>query len=70
MKYREGAPVGNDDAIIQFSDNALNSVIVTKNADDFGTHNTPSGKTILRIPAFAFLYILGHIEKQTQLNIK
>lgn len=70
VKYREGAPVGVDDAIIQFSDNALNSVIVTKNADDFGTHNTPSGKTILRIPAFAFLYILGHIEKQTQLNIK
>ena len=66
VKYREGAPVGNDNAIIQFSDNARTSIIVTKNAEDFGTHNTPSGKTILRIPAFAFLYMLGHIEKQGQ----
>ena len=64
VKYREGAPVGNDNAIIQFSDNARTSIIVTKNAEDFGMHNTPGGKTILRIPAFAFLYMLGHIEKQ------
>jgi hypothetical protein len=36
---------------------------VTKGASDFGVHNTKSGKDMLRIPAFAFLYLLGHAEK-------
>ena len=35
----------------------------TKTADDFGVHNTKSGKDLIRIPAFAFLYLLGHAEK-------
>ena len=30
---------------------------------DFGVHNTKSGKDMLRIPASAFLYLLGHAEK-------
>ena len=36
---------------------------IEKTADDFGVHNTKSGKDLIRIPAFAFLYLLGHAEK-------
>lgn len=63
VKYREGAPIADDDAIVQYCDDAAIAIIVTKTADDYGVHNTPSGNKMLRIPAFAFLYLLGHAEK-------
>lgn len=63
VKYREGAPVPNDDAIIELCREAAAGIIVTKNSTDFGVHNAPNGKELLRIPAFAFLYLLGHAEK-------
>lgn len=63
VKYREGAPIPNDDAIVELCDHAAAAIIVTKSADDFGVHDTPQGTQMLRIPAFAFLYLLGHAEK-------
>lgn len=63
VKYREGAPISDDDAISELSEEASAAIIVTKSANDFGVHNTKSGKEIIRIPAFAFLYLLGHAEK-------
>lgn len=63
VKYREGAPVSDDDAISEMCSEAAVAIIVTKSENDFGTHNTKSGKTMLRIPAFAFLYLLGNAEK-------
>ena len=63
VKYREGAPIADDDAICELCDEAADAIIVTKNANDFGIHNTKSGKDMIRIPAFAFLYLLGHAEK-------
>lgn len=63
VKYREGAPIPNDDAIVELCDQASAAIIVTKNADDYGVHDTPNGIQMLRIPAFAFLYLLGHAEK-------
>lgn len=63
VKYRENAPISNDDAIVELSDEAAAAIVVTKNADDFGAHDTPSGNQMLKIPAFAFLYLLGHAEK-------
>ncbi len=63
VKYREGAPIANNDAIIEFSDESSTAIIVTKTADDLGIHNAPNGKKLLRIPAFAFLYLLGNAEK-------
>jgi len=63
VKYREEAPIPDDDAIIELSEEASAAIIVTKTADDFGVHNTPTGKELLRIPAFAFLYLLGNAEK-------
>ena len=63
VKYREGAPIADDDAISQLCEGASASVIVTKNAGDFGIHTTKGSKNMIRIPAFAFLYLLGHAEK-------
>lgn len=63
VKYRDGAPIANDDAIVELCDEASVAIVVTKEANDFGVHNTPGGKELLRIPAFAFLYLLGNAEK-------
>lgn len=63
VKYREGAPIPDDDAISELCGEAAAAIVVTKAASDFGIHNTKSGKDMLRIPAFAFLYMLGYAEK-------
>lgn len=63
VKYREGAPIANDDAIVELCDSASAAIVVTKNANDYGIHNTDKNKDLLRIPAFAFLYLLGNAEK-------
>lgn len=63
VKYREGAPISDNDAISELCAEASAAIIVTKAASDFGVHNTKSGKDMLCIPAFAFLYLLGHAEK-------
>lgn len=63
VKYREGAPIADDDAIIEFCDEASAAIIITKTPNDFGIHNAPNNKELLRIPAFAFLYLLGNAEK-------
>lgn len=63
VKYRDKAPIADDDAIIELCEEASAAIIVTKNADDYGIHNTKSGKNLLRIPAYAFLYLLGNAEK-------
>lgn len=63
VKYREAAPIADDDAIVELCEEASVGIVVTKTATDFGVHNTPCGKDLLRIPAFAFLYLLGNAEK-------
>lgn len=63
VKYREKAPIADDDAIIELCEEASAVIIVTKNTNDFGVHHTKSGRELLRIPAYAFLYLLGNAEK-------
>lgn len=63
VKYREKATVSDDDAISELCDDASAAIIVTKSPVDFGFQKTPTGNKMLRIPAFAFLYLLGHAEK-------
>ncbi|HIV80957.1 MAG TPA: ATP-binding protein [Candidatus Avanaerovorax faecigallinarum] len=70
VKYREGAPIPDNSAIVELSGEAAASIVVTKTADDFGVHNTRSGKDLIRIPAFAFLYLLGHAEKHGYRGMK
>lgn len=63
VKYRDGAPIADNDAICQLCPEASAAIIVTKSADDYGIHNAPDGTKLIRIPAFAFLYLLGNAEK-------
>lgn len=63
VKYWETAQIKDDDAIVELCNEASAAIVVTKNANDFGVHNTNKGKDLLRIPAFAFLYLLGYAEK-------
>lgn len=63
VKYREQAPVPDDSMICELSDEASAAIVVTKRPDDYGTHREPNGKELIRIPAFAFLYLLGNAER-------
>ena len=63
VKYRDGAPIKNDDAISELCSSANAAIIVSKLADDFGMRPSSSGGEMLCIPAFAFLYLLGYAEK-------
>ncbi|MDE6032326.1 MAG: ATP-binding protein [Oscillospiraceae bacterium] len=63
VKYRDEAPIPDNSAICQLSDRASVAFVITKRADDFGLHAAPNGMKLIRIPAFAFLYLLGHAEK-------
>ena len=63
VKYRENARIGEKDAIYSLADEASFSIVVTKRCDDFGIQTSKNGNKILRLPAFAFLYLLGNAEK-------
>jgi predicted AAA+ superfamily ATPase len=63
VKYREQTILKNDDAICELAADARAALVITKRADDHGVLHLPGGGTIARIPAFAFLYLLGHAEK-------
>ena len=63
VKYRDNATIADDDAISEMCEEASASIVVTKKAEDYGVHHTKCGKNLIRIPAFAFLYLLGHAEK-------
>lgn len=63
VKYREQAPISDNSAICELCGEARASIVVTKRADDYGVHHAPNGQELIRIPAFAFLYLLGNAEK-------
>ena len=63
VKYRESAAVGEKDAIYEWADRASSAMVITKREDDYGMQSSKGSKKILRLPAFAFLYLLGNAEK-------
>ena len=63
VKYREAAPIPDDSAICEQCGKASAAMIITKESTDYGVHNAPDGSKMIRIPAYAFLYLLGHAEK-------
>lgn len=63
VKYREEAPIRDNSAICQLSNEASVAIVITKTPDDYGIHDAPNGQKLIRIPAYAFLYLLGHAEK-------
>ncbi|WP_439951257.1 ATP-binding protein [Carboxydothermus islandicus] len=72
VKYRENASIKEDDAIVSKSlanENVIASFIITKKSEDYGLMPFADKVPIMRIPAFAFLYLLGHTEKNQILRI-
>ena len=62
--------IADNSAIIEHCDQAASAIIITKRADDFGEHTSGDGKKLLPIPAYAFLYLLGHAEKYGYKGVK
>lgn len=66
VKYRENSEITDKDAIVELADDqkTISAIVITKRPDDFGIFNKKTRVPIIKIPAFAFLYLLGHAEKQ------
>ena len=63
VKYRQTASIGKEDAIFELADNANSAIVVTKREDDYGVQASGGENKIMRIPAFAYLYLPGNAEK-------
>lgn len=66
VKYREDARIRENEAIVELAkeEGVSSAIVVTKRADDFGTLSYDTKVPVVKIPAYAWLYLLGHAEKQ------
>jgi len=68
VKYRENTHIKETDAIVELTNDPAahvkGALIITKRAEDYGIAQHPTRIPIVRIPAPAFLYLLGHAEKE------
>lgn len=67
VKYRENSEIKNSDAIVEMAGSDTGSIVsalvITKRPDDYGLTSHDTKIPIMRVPAHAFLYLLGHAEK-------
>jgi predicted AAA+ superfamily ATPase len=72
VKYRENPIIKQDDAIVELANSEkekiLAAIVVTKNSDSYGIVQYKTKIPIYKIPAFAFLYLLGHAEENGYKN--
>ena len=61
--YRDQAKILETDAIVELANEKVPNLVITKRANDFGECDYGS-KKLYRIPAPAFLYLLGLVESQ------
>ena len=68
VKYRNNSHIPVTDAIVELCQDENSKVttafLVTKQIDDFGIAKHETATPILRIPAIAFLYLLGKAEAE------
>lgn len=66
VKYRQNSTISENEAIVEWANDnqTKGAIIVTRNDDDYGMTKHETNTKIIRIPAFAFLYLLGHAEKE------
>ena len=66
VKYRNQSHIAATDAIVELCQDekakVTNAFLITKRLDDFGITSHKTIMPILRVPAIAFLYILGRTE--------
>ena len=63
VKYREQAKISETDAIVDLASEEYPNLVITKRVNDFGECKYGE-KKIYRLPAPAFLYMLGFVEYQ------
>lgn len=67
VKYRENSSIKENDAIVEIARDEkagiLAAFIITKRPEDYGLAPYGTKTPVMRIPAPAFLYLLGHAEK-------
>jgi uncharacterized protein len=61
VKYQENSSIRSEDAIVKLCDEADRAFLVTKLETDYGPLANRPDK-IFKIPAYAFMYLLGHVE--------
>ncbi len=70
VKYRNHSHIAATDAIVELcrdeKANVTNAFLITKRLDDFGITGHETRVPILRVPAVAFLYLLGRAEAEGQ----
>lgn len=68
VKYRNNSHISGTDAIVELcrDENAkvTNAFLITKQLDDFGISRHETAVPIMRVPAIAFLYLLGKAEAE------
>ena len=68
VKYRNNSHIAATDAIVELCRDkkakVTDAFLITKRVDDFGITNHETMIPIFRIPAIAFLYILGRAEAE------
>ncbi len=70
VKYRENSTLSRKEAVVAWADDdkTAAAIVVTKNSSDYGKTDHPTRCPIIKIPAFAFLYLLGHAENTRYLE--
>jgi predicted AAA+ superfamily ATPase len=64
IKHREDTSIGPAEAVVKLADrdDTISAIMVTKRPDDYGVVPLETTKPIIKIPAFAFMYLLGKVE--------
>ena len=65
VKYREGAPIPDDSAIVELSGEAAASIVVTKTADDFGVQQYEKWNRFDPYPGLVRSFICLVMQKST-----
>lgn len=72
VKYRSSSHIPASDAIVELCKDKTAKVtqafLITKELDDFGFTRHETATPILRVPAIAFLYLLGKAEANNKMN--
>ncbi|MDO4295625.1 MAG: ATP-binding protein [bacterium] len=70
VKYRSNSHISATDAIVELckdeKSKITNAFLITKRLDDFGIARHETAVPIMRVPAIAFLYLLGKAEADGQ----
>ena len=69
VKYRENSNVKTDNPLYNIADKNDRIFIVTKNATDYGIMKLENGLSLVRIPVYTFLYLIGMEESSKLLWI-